>query len=133
MEQAEVREQTTIQASDATIARVAESLRPPAAVPAQLSAPCPTCGTANTGVRQSVPPSYVYAIGRIGARFPRPSVEKEFAQATGRAATAGLTDRQALQKVLQESQNRYLVRQLCWVMTIEGLETYIGLYSRIRG
>jgi hypothetical protein len=52
-------------------------------------------------------------------------VEKEFAQATGRAETAGLTDRQALQKVLAQRQNRYLVRQLCWVMTIEGLETYI--------
>ncbi len=37
----------------------------------------------------------------------------------------GLTDRQALQKVLSQRQNRYLARQLCWVMTIEGLETYI--------
>lgn len=46
-------------------------------------------------------------------------------QATGRAETAGLTDRQALQKVLSEPQNRYLVRHLCWVMTIAGLETYI--------
>jgi hypothetical protein len=69
--------------------------------------------------------SYVYAIGRIEARFPAPSVEKEFAQATGRAETAGLTDRQAVQKVLSQRQNRYLARQLCWVMTIEGLETYI--------
>ena len=47
-------------------------------------------------------PSYVYAIGRIEPRFPRLSVEKEFAQATGRAETAGLTDRQALQKVLSK-------------------------------
>lgn len=69
--------------------------------------------------------SYVYAIGRIEARFPRPSVEKEFAQATGRAETAGLTDRQAVQKVLSARQNRYLARQVCWVITIEGLETYI--------
>jgi hypothetical protein len=53
------------------------------------------------------------------------SVEKEFAQATGRADTAGLADRQALQRVLSAPQNRYLVRQLCWVMTIGGLETYI--------
>jgi hypothetical protein len=52
-------------------------------------------------------------------------VEREFAQATGRAETAGLTDRQTLQKVLSQRQNRYLIRQLCWVMTIEGLETYI--------
>jgi len=44
---------------------------------------------------------------------------------TGRADTVGLSDRQALQRVLSERQNRYMVRQLCWVMTIEGLETYI--------
>jgi hypothetical protein len=70
-----------------------------------------------------MPPSYVYALGRIEPRFPRLSVEKEFSQATGRADTVNLTDRQALQRVLQ--QNRYLVKQLCWVMTVGGLETYI--------
>jgi hypothetical protein len=52
-------------------------------------------------------------------------VEKEFAQATGRAETAGLTDRQALQSVLSQRSNRYLARQLCWVLEIEGLETYL--------
>jgi hypothetical protein len=52
-------------------------------------------------------------------------VEKEFAQATGRAETTGLTDRQALHTVLSQRQNRYLARQLCYVLTIEGLETYI--------
>jgi hypothetical protein len=53
------------------------------------------------------------------------AVEKEFAQATGRAETAGLTDRQAVHAVLSQRQNRYLARQLCYVLTIEGLETYI--------
>ena len=38
-------------------------------------------------------PSYVYAIGRVEPRFPSLAVEKEFAQATGRSDTAGLTDR----------------------------------------
>jgi PatG C-terminal len=70
-------------------------------------------------------PSYVYALGRIEPRFPRLAVEKEFAQATGRAETTGLTDRDALHAVLSERQNRYLARQLCYVLTIEGLETYI--------
>jgi hypothetical protein len=67
----------------------------------------------------------VYAIGRIEVRFPRISVEKEFAQAVGRADTKNLTDRRALQSVLSKPENRYLVRQICWVMAIEGLETYI--------
>lgn len=87
---------------------------------------CPTCGAAAAADGgAAATPSYVYTIGRIEPRFPRPSVEKEFAQATGRAGTAGLTDRQALQAVLSKPENRYLVRQLCWVMSIEGLETYI--------
>jgi hypothetical protein len=92
---------------------------PPAAGNA---AECPTCAAA---AGASAPPSYVYAIGKIEPRFPQLSVEKEFAQATGRAETDGLTDRQALHRVLTRPENRYLVRQLCWVMTIEGLETYI--------
>jgi PatG Domain len=69
--------------------------------------------------------AYIYALGRIEPRFPSPAVEKEFAQASGRAETAGLTDRQAVQQVLSQRQNRYLARQLCWVLAIEGLETYI--------
>ncbi len=69
--------------------------------------------------------SYVYALGKVEPRFPSPAVEKELAQATGRAETAGLTDRQAVHAVLSQRQNRYLARQLCWVLTIEGLETYI--------
>jgi len=75
--------------------------------------------------RGTTSPSYVYALGRVMPRFPSLAVEKEFAQATGRAETAGLTDRQALQSVLSQRANRYLARQLCWVLEIEGLETYL--------
>jgi hypothetical protein len=69
--------------------------------------------------------SYVFALGRVEPRFPSLSLEKEFAQATGRAQTAGLTDRQVTQAVLAQRANRYLARHLCWVLAIEGLETYI--------
>jgi hypothetical protein len=87
---------------------------------------CPTCGTAPAGnAENATPPVWIYAIGRIEARFPKISVEKEFAQALGRDKTSGLTDRQVLHAALSKPENRYLVRQLCWVMTIEGLETYI--------
>ena len=102
---------------------------PPSVQPAaQTVSPqaCATCGTAAAANGNgSTSPTYVYAIGRIEARFPSISLEKEFAQATGRSDTKGLTDRQALQSVLSRPENRYLVRQLCFVMTIEGLETYI--------
>lgn len=68
---------------------------------------------------------YVYAIGAVEARFPNLAAEKEFAQAAGRADTNGKTDRQVFHDVLSRRENRYLVRQLCWVLTIQGLETYL--------
>ena len=69
--------------------------------------------------------SYVFALGRIEPRFTSLAVEKEFAQAKARTDTSRLTDHQVLQAVLAERANRYLARQLCWVLTIEGLETYV--------
>ncbi len=88
-----------------------------------------TCGCAGNaslslnGGTGMVP--YVYAIGRVEARFPNLSVEKEFAQATGRTETVGKTDQQTFHAVLSKRENRYLVRQLCWVLSIQGLETYL--------
>jgi hypothetical protein len=79
------------------------------------------------GAAASTPIPYVYAIGRIEARFPRLSVEKEFAQAAGRAVTAAQTDQQVFYNVLSKPESRYLARQLCWVLMIQGLETYIVL------
>lgn len=88
----------------------------------------PQCGDTPcscNGGKGAAPQSFVYALGRIEPRFPRVSVERELAQAIGRDQTGGLTDREALHRVLSNPANRYLVRQLCWVLTIEGLETYL--------
>jgi hypothetical protein len=123
----EVSTNTSASGND-TPAPVAPAVTPAISSPAPQ--PCPTCGAApatNGGVAAT--PSYVYAIGRIEPRFPRLSVEKELAQVTGQADTTGLSDRQALHRVLSERQNRYLARQLCWVLSVEGLETYL-LYPR---
>src|SRR5262245_58235708 len=84
-------------------------------------APCPTCAAAAT----SIPAPYVYALGRIEARFPRLSVEKEFAQVVSRAEPGGKTDKQVFHAVLSKPENRYLARQMCLVFTIQGLDTYI--------
>ena len=109
-------------------APVAFAAEPPAVIPSQ-SPSCPACAAAAAaapGMRAaSGAAAYVYAIGSIEARFPKLSVEKEFAQAVGREKTEGLSDPQVLKAVLSQPGNRYLARQLCWVMTIEGLETYI--------
>jgi hypothetical protein len=81
-----------------------------------------SCATCEGG---SVLPSYVYAIGKIMPRIPTLSLEKEFAQATGREQTAGKTDGEAFHTLLAKRENRYLVRQLCWVLTIQGMQTYL--------
>lgn len=89
------------------------------APPAQAM-PCATCAGGGGEM------SYVYALGQAEARFPNLAAEKEFAQAAGRTEkTAGKTDQQTFHAVLCKRENRYLVRQLCWVLTIQGLETYL--------
>jgi hypothetical protein len=61
----------------------------------------------------------------VEARFPRVSLEKEFAQVAGRTPADGQTDREVFHAILSQRENRYLARQLCWVMTIQGLDTYL--------
>ncbi|HEX4228309.1 MAG TPA: hypothetical protein VHZ07_06545 [Bryobacteraceae bacterium] len=89
---------------------------------------CPSCAAA-ASAGAATTPSWIYAIGKIETRFPSLAIEKEYAQVLGRGDTSGLTDKQALHAVLAKPENRYLARRVCWVMTIEGLETYL-LYPR---
>jgi hypothetical protein len=86
---------------------------------------CACGGAANAGPHAAEALSHVYAIGRVEARFPSLAAEKEFAQATGRTDTAGKTDQQTFHSVLCKREHRYLARQLCWVLSIQGLETYL--------
>ena len=82
---------------------------------------CPTCS--NSGSAMFREP--VYSIGRIEARFSTPAAEKEFAQAVGRLDTTGETNQKAFYTALSKRENRYLVRELCWVLRIQGIDTYI--------
>jgi len=86
---------------------------------------CPSCAAAAAGSAATTTPVWIYAIGKIEARFPSLAIEKEYAQVLGRDDTSGLTDKQALHTILVKPENRYLARKVCWVMTIEGLETYL--------
>jgi hypothetical protein len=70
-------------------------------------------------------PTWVYALGTIGFRFPGISIEKELTQAISRGDAKGLTDPQAFREALSRPENRYLVRQLCWVFSVEHVPTYI--------
>jgi hypothetical protein len=83
--------------------------------------PCPTC----SGPKNLDTVQYVYSIGKIQPRFPSISIEREFMQATGRNNTTGLTDSQAMHAVLSDPQNRYIAYKLCWVLTIEGMDTFL--------
>lgn len=69
--------------------------------------------------------NFIYALGSIQARFPTLAVEKEFAQAAAEVDTANLTNQQTIYKILRQEGNRYLARELCWVFTVENLDTYI--------
>ena len=130
MEQTELNEQSTSQPGGVNVghanATSANGVTETALHPHVSPAACATCGApADSNGNGVSAPSYVFAIGRVEMRFPTLAVEKELAQATGRANTKGLTDRAAAQAVLSDRSNRYIVRQLCWVFTIEGMETYI--------
>jgi hypothetical protein len=78
-----------------------------------------------SGVAEVDAPLFVYALGRVEPRFPSLALEKEFAQVIGRSDNAGVSDREALRDAISQRENRYLARHLCWVFSIEGLDTYI--------
>ena len=70
--------------------------------------------------------AFIYAIGLIEVRYPSLGIEKELAQAAARLGdTQGLTERQVLQRVISRPENRYIARELCYVMTTSGIDTYI--------
>jgi hypothetical protein len=84
-----------------------------------------SCGSKS---HQMLPLSYVYAIGRVTHRFPTKSLELELAQAAGNVAVdeaKGRTHEEVIYKTLTDPANRYIARQICYVLKIEGLETYI--------
>lgn len=88
-----------------------------------------TCGKqgASEGGKK-LPPSYVYAIGKVVHRFPTRSLEFELAQTIGRRPeeeTTGRAHEEVIHNVLADPINRYIARQICYVLNIERLETYI--------
>ena len=85
-----------------------------------------SCGSEDS--KMAPHPLYVYAIGKVVHRFPNRSLEMELAQAIGRrpeGETKGVSHPEVAHKVLTDPNNRYIARQICYVLTIEGLETYI--------
>jgi hypothetical protein len=118
---------TVGQSHDVVPSTVTTEVAPPlaAVTPQGASATsCPTCDATQAGA-QVLPPQCVYVIGHIEPRFPLLSIEKEARQATERAGGSKDTDRETMAALLRDPKNRYLVRQLCWVLSVLGVETYI--------
>jgi hypothetical protein len=125
MEQAQGQKETSAKTSDATNPDVKAESVPTAAVTPQAAAEnCPTCSAAQpSGSIGSF--RCVYVIGHIEPRYPSLGIEKETRQAAARGGTAKETDREIMAKALQDPNNKYLVRRLCWVLLIQGIEHYI--------
>jgi len=124
MEQNEQKEERTMDVAQLSAATSIPEQNARASVVPQI------CGTCQKSLESAIgsevsETTYIYAMGKIEPRFPSISIEKEFAQATGRGDAKGLTDRQTMHTILSKRENHYIARKICWVMTIEGLETYI--------
>jgi hypothetical protein len=61
----------------------------------------------------------------VDPRFPTVAVEKEALGAMAEVGTVGLSNDAALQKVLGAPEYAYLVREMCFVLLVQKLETYI--------
>jgi hypothetical protein len=92
-------------------------------VPAQ----CPACGGAAAQTARPAPQvlarPWVYAVGNVRAVSPNLSVEKELLRRMNGKDFEGLAPKDALQLAL--TQNNYLARRQCYVMSTEGVESYI--------
>lgn len=119
MEQTEV---NSFQVDKPAIEVIEPACSKESAISPQMCSHSKSIGMNGTGKAEE---TYVYAVGRIEARFSSLAAEKEFAQAAGREVPRGLNDQQLFHSILSQKSNRYLVRQMCWIMTIEGIETYI--------
>jgi len=109
---------------DATLRRPVARSAPLRGRVISQNSPCPTCASGET-MQNSGPASSVFAIGQVRMRFPTPSIEKEFAQviASDGGQTARLTDQTVLHNTIRD--NRYLANEVCWVLVIDSVETYM--------
>lgn len=90
---------------------------------------CPECAKGS-----AAPPSSLYAIGRLEARFPSLGIEREFQQrlASMPSGETSESKRMTLRRVLEA--NPYLAARMCYVLMVSGYPAYIvtpaGAYLR---
>jgi len=74
---------------------------------------------------QPTPRGFTYAVGRLTTQFPTLGVEKEFMQLVGEASASALVEVDQLKAVLENPQNRYLGRHLCWVLVTQHVDALV--------
>lgn len=102
--------------------------RPAPAEPAVAQASCGCAEAGSHGGGEAAADSglgYVYVLGRVHAVFPDLSIQREFLQVAGADGTVDVTDGDALHRVLSDPENRYIARQMCYVLSVQGVDTYL--------
>ena len=67
---------------------------------------------------------YVYAIGRLRARFPKEEVEQKYQQLLTPADMSAPTQEQRLYNVLSRPDNVSLAREMDWLLEVQDVATY---------
>jgi hypothetical protein len=68
---------------------------------------------------------WVYAVGQVGTRCLTEGVERELRQAMGGTDPMDIANLARLRAALTKPENRYLVRELCWVLAVDGIDSYV--------
>ncbi|WEH18597.1 hypothetical protein [Streptomyces sp. VNUA24] len=102
----------------------------PAAGESRVTQAC--CGCAEAGSHPGegaghgdTGPAYVYVLGRVHAVFPDRSVKEEFSLVADAGGSRDATEADTLYRVLSAPENRYLARQMCYVLSVQDVETYV--------
>ncbi len=82
------------------------------------------CGGGIHTCQYGNPTGYLYAMGTLVPYFPSLSVETEFNQAATEDQATGSQEQQMF-KVLSNTENRYLAREILWTLQIAGVDLLI--------
>jgi hypothetical protein len=86
---------------------------------------CVTCGQGLPGTPfNTARDQFVYAIGRLSPQFQSLDVEKEFAQLAADIEVREVSEHRSLKAVLEQDDNLYLARHICWVFNTHGIDSF---------
>ena len=93
-------------------------------IPAQAPKACPACSASRTA-SQTIANPWIYVLGDVDAVIPNLAIEKEIWAAMAQVGTKDLPNEAATQKVLESPSYAYLARNMCYVLRVQEVETYI--------